>query len=138
MANKKYTAEEMIAALEATKGMVSLAARKLGCSLNTVQSYIEQFPTVKAAKQAEHEKLGDQVELTLYDEAIQKRNTAALIFLAKTQFKERGFVEQLNVNVTIINKLVRLLESKGHDASEVFNEMIAQMVNEHVDSDPAS
>lgn len=97
MANKKYTAEQMIAALRDTKGMVSLAARKLGCSLNTVQSYIKDFPTVKTARDEEREKMGDAVELALYDEAVNKRNTAALIFLAKTQFKDRGYVERQEV-----------------------------------------
>lgn len=135
MANEKYTAEQMIEALQATKGMVSLAARKLGCSHVTVLRYIEQYPTVKAARDAERYKMGDSVELTLYDEAIQKRNVTALIFLAKTLFKDRGFVEQLNINITVVNKLVRLLEAKGHDPSEVFNEMIAALLNERVDSD---
>jgi len=97
MANKKYTAEQMIAALQATKGMVSLAARHLGCSLNTVQSYINEYPTVKAAREQERDKMGDAVELALYDEAVNKRNITALIFMAKTLFKDRGYVERQEV-----------------------------------------
>lgn len=135
MANEKYTAEQMIEALQATKGMITLAAQHLGCSVHTIQRYIKHYPTVKAAKETEREKLGDRVELTLYNEAIKQRNVTALIFLAKTQFKDRGFVEQLNVNITIVNKLVRLLEAKGHDPSDVFNDMIAALVNEHVNSE---
>lgn len=135
MAKDKYTADEMIAALQETKGMITLAARKLGCSVHTVQRYIELYPTVKAAKQTEHEKLGDNVELALYEEAIKKRNITALIFLAKTQFKERGYVESLNINIILVNKLVSLLQLKGHDPSEVFNDMVAALMNERVNSD---
>src|SRR5688572_8703617 len=94
MANEKYTAEQMIKALQATKGMITLAARHLGCSHVTVLRYIEQYPTVKAARDQERDKMGDAVELALYDEAVNKRNTAALIFMAKTLFKDRGYVER--------------------------------------------
>lgn len=93
----QFKAEQMIAALRETKGMVTIAARKLGCSVNTVQRYIEKYPSVKTARDEEREKMGDAVELALYDEAVNKRNTAALIFLAKTQFKDRGYVERQEV-----------------------------------------
>ena len=94
---EQYKAEQMIAALQATKGMVTLAARHLGCSVNTVQRYISEYPTVKAARDTEREKMGDAVELALYDEAVNKRNTAALIFMAKTLFKDRGYVDRQEV-----------------------------------------
>ena len=84
----------MIDALTETKGMITLAARRLGCAPNTVRRYIREYVTVAEAQHEAHENLGDQVELALYDEAVNKRNTAALIFLAKTQFKDRGYVER--------------------------------------------
>ena len=137
MAKDKYTAEQMITALRETKGMLTLAARKLGCSNTTVMRYINEYPTVKAARDEEREKMGDAVELALYDEAVNKRNTAALIFMAKTLFKDRGYVErqEVNINLQIVNKLVHLLEEQGHDASRVFNDMVAELIRERVSSE---
>lgn len=98
MAREKYTAEQMIDALVATKGMITLAARQLGCAPNTVRRYIREYVTVREAQFEATEQMGDAVELALYDEAINKRNTAALIFLAKTKFKARGYVERQEVS----------------------------------------
>ena len=97
MAKKKYTAEQMIQALQVTKGQITLAARHVGCSYTTMRRYVDEYPTVKAAMDEEIEKMGDAVELALYDEAVNKRNTAALIFLAKTKFQHRGYVESKNL-----------------------------------------
>lgn len=108
MASDKFTAQDMIDALTATHGMITLAAKRLGCAPNTVRRYIDKYPTVAEAKQDAHEALGDQVELTLVNMALGKPspdgmgwivepNIASLIFLAKTQFKERGYSERHEV-----------------------------------------
>jgi transposase-like protein len=105
---EKYTPQQMIDALIETNGMITLAARRLGCSSNTVRRYIRQYATVAAAQREAQERLGDQVELTLISMALGERdkttgqyirepNIAALIFLAKTKFKHRGFVERQEV-----------------------------------------
>lgn len=100
MANKdKYTATQMIEAIRATKGMLTKTAEYLGCSYNTVKKYINEKPTVKEAYEEEYYALGDAVELALYDEAINNRDITALIFLAKTKFRDRGFVERREVAV---------------------------------------
>ena len=104
MASEKYTAQLMIDALTDTRGMITLAAKRLGCAPNTVRRYVENYATVAEAKKEAHENLGDQVELTLVSMALGERdklgkftrepNIASLIFLAKTQFKDRGYVER--------------------------------------------
>jgi hypothetical protein len=48
----KWTADQMIAALKETKGMVYLAAELLGCAPKTVYSYAQRFPTVQATMNA--------------------------------------------------------------------------------------
>jgi len=105
MASEKYTAQQMIDALEAAKGMITIAARRLGCAPNTVRRYIAKYPTVAAAQAEAKEALGDQVELTLATMALGERNASgsyirepnitALIFLAKTIYKDRGYVERV-------------------------------------------
>lgn len=105
MGKNKYTAQQMVEALEETKGMITVAARRLGCAPNTVRRYIRLYATVADAQREARENLGDQVELTLATMALGVRDPqtgeytrepsiTALIFLAKTQFKERGYTER--------------------------------------------
>jgi hypothetical protein len=49
----RYTATEVIRALEQTKGMVYLAAKQLGCAPETVQNYCHRYASVQAAKDAQ-------------------------------------------------------------------------------------
>jgi hypothetical protein len=90
----KYTAEEVAAAITEARGMLTIAARKLGCKYDTIRAYIDKYDTVKLVYHEATEQMLDAVELALYDEAVNKRNTAALIFLAKTKGKSRGYVER--------------------------------------------
>lgn len=97
----RYTKSQMAEALRATKGQLTLAARHAGCSYNTMRSWVEKHDDLQAIMQEETDKMGDAVELALYDEAVNKRNTAALIFLAKTKFKHRGYVERTEHTGTV-------------------------------------
>lgn len=96
-AKQRYTKDQVAAALVETKGMVTLTARRLGCAPKTVYHYLSRFPELAELRDEHTEQMGDEVELALYDEAVNKRNTAALIFLAKTKFKARGYVERAEV-----------------------------------------
>lgn len=96
-AKLRYTMEQVAAALVDTKGMVTLTARRLGCTPKIVYQYLERYPELKTIRDEQIEVMGDEVELALYDEAVEKRNIAALIFLAKTKFKARGYVERTEV-----------------------------------------
>jgi hypothetical protein len=138
----QYTAQQMIAALTATHGMVTKAAQKLGCASNTVRRYIEQYPTVAAAQIEAHERLGDELELTLYDEALKKRNTATMIFLAKTKYKARGYVERseqvnYNVDAELLKRTIDRIEQAGMSASDVFNNILAEIDSANVSAEGA-
>ena len=50
-----YTAQTFIDAIPGTGGIVSAIARKVGCEWNTARKYIDNYPTVKAAYDAECE-----------------------------------------------------------------------------------
>jgi hypothetical protein len=135
MANDKYSAQQMIAALTATKGMITLAAKQMGCAPNTVRSYIAKYPTVAEAQKQAHDEMGDAAELKLYNKAMGTKinpdgDTTALIFLLKTQYKKRGYVERTeNVNFSVDNDTIKraidALEQQGLSASDVFNNIIA-------------
>ncbi len=105
MASEKFTAEQVIEAINKTRGMITYTAEYLDCAPNTVRRYIEKYVTVANAMDEAKERLADNVENTLYDVAIGKRNkdgsfsvdpnVTALIFLAKTHpaLRKRGYME---------------------------------------------
>ena len=66
MKKPRYTAGQVIAALQKTKGMVYLAAQALQCDPDTIQNYCKRYPSVEAAKVAERGKLLDVCELKLW------------------------------------------------------------------------
>lgn len=91
-----FTAQQMIAALKKTKGMVYLAAEELGCDPKTVYNYIDRFPTVKTAWETESGKILDVGEMKLY-QSVLNGEAWGVCFLLKTKGKSRGYVERQEV-----------------------------------------
>ena len=56
---------QVVAAIGQTKGLVSQAARVLGCDPDTVRSYVTRYPGVQAALTEEREAMTDAAELSL-------------------------------------------------------------------------
>lgn len=129
MAAERFTAEQVAAALREVRGMKTLAARRLGCSYNTVQRYIDEYASVKKAQQEASEERGDALELKAYNEAM-NGNTALLIFLLKTQFKDRGYTERLEIDVryvAMVKQIEQLATSRGIAAGDLFNDLISEL-----------
>jgi|OM-RGC.v1.025420069 hypothetical protein len=109
MANKEqYTAEQMITAIREANGMLTVAARRVGCTYNTIRRYVDNYPTVKQALDDTKQNLGDRIESTLLSQALgirdsntgeytQEPNVTALIFLVKTHpvMRARGYTERV-------------------------------------------
>ncbi len=89
----KFTADDMIAALTKTKGMVYLAADVLGCAPNTVYNYAKNYPTVQQAIDNQRGQFLDKTELAL-DKAVDRGDGWAIAFALKTLGKHRGYVEK--------------------------------------------
>lgn len=89
----KYTPGRVAEVLAEAHGMVSVAARRLGCNRSTVQRYAQRHESVREALADARELMTDTAELALY-EAIQQREAWAVCFYLKTQGKERGYVER--------------------------------------------
>lgn len=49
MSGERYTAAQMIEAIQKANGIKTVAARRLGCNRHTVTRYIEQYATVREA-----------------------------------------------------------------------------------------
>ena len=95
-APRKYTQAQMLTALEQAKGMTTVAARLLGCAVDTVYAYLERYPALEAAKRQQREGMTDVAELALY-KAIQSGEAWAVCFYLKTQGKGRGYVERQEI-----------------------------------------
>ena len=126
MAGKeKYKQEQVIEAIQATKGQLTLTARHLGCSYETVVRYVNRYSKVKASLAVERNKMGDAVELALYDEAVNQRNIAALIFLAKTKFKERGYTERHDIGLALSPETMAMASKLGISKQDIVREFEA-------------
>ena len=99
MTRERYTCQQVIDALQQTRGMVYLAAEVLGCIPQTVYNYIERHPSIKAAWEAESGLMTDLAEQKLYN-AIMRDESWAIGFYLKTKGKSRGYTERLEVGGT--------------------------------------
>jgi transposase-like protein len=90
---RKYTPEEIIAALEESNGLIAPAARKLGCARDTIRKYIDEYADVAQAKLDQREAVTDMAENALY-QAILDREAWAVCFYLKCMAKDRGYVER--------------------------------------------
>jgi len=90
---RKYSADQMIAALKEAKGMNTVAARLLHCDLKTVENYCKVYPQVAEVRRQERESFLDVGELSLL-RAVQRGEAWAVCFLLKTQGKQRGYIER--------------------------------------------
>jgi hypothetical protein len=61
----RYPASRVAEALTKAQGMVTIAARLLGCSPDTVDSYVKKFAVCAQAKQTARNAILDEAELRL-------------------------------------------------------------------------
>ena len=86
----KYTAEQMIAALKETKGMVYLAADRIGCHADTIHAYARRYKSVQECIDHEREKILDIGELKLVQK-VMDGDDGMIKFLLSTRGKSRGY-----------------------------------------------
>ena len=92
----RYTAQQVIDALHATRGLVYLAAQRLGCDPDTIMNYCKRYPTVEQAKHDARGALLDMAEAKLFL-AVQRDEAWAITFCLKTIGRSRGYGERLDL-----------------------------------------
>lgn len=92
-ASRSYTHEEIAAALKETHGLITLAARSLGCTKQTVHRHINQSALVREALAEAREFTLDVAESSLFNQVLAGEGWA-VCFLLKTLGKSRGYVER--------------------------------------------
>lgn len=94
MAGKaEFSSEQIIQALRDTNGLVSLAAKKLGCVPQTIYNRAKKSQTIQQAIDESREELVDYAELALRS-ALLSKEPWAVQFTLKTLGKSRGYVER--------------------------------------------
>jgi len=93
---QQYTSEQIAQALRDTNGLVSLAARRLGCSPNTIYARSKSVAFVKQVIDDSLDELVDIAELALRSSVTSKEPWAVALVL-KTLGKNRGYVERQEV-----------------------------------------
>lgn len=94
--NDKFTIEQIIAALEASGGIKTIAASKLGCDRTTLDGYARRYWEVEEALDRISADKLDFAEAKLLKH-IEEGNLTAIIFFLKTQGKARGYVERVEL-----------------------------------------
>ena len=97
MANPAFTAAEMAKALRDAKGFKTIAARRLGCSLDTVERYVKWYEECETACREAEDEILDLGEAKLI-ERVKAGEGWAVCFLLKTKGKRRGYVERMEVS----------------------------------------
>ena len=101
MASKqKFTQKQIIDALKETKGMVYLAAERLGCNTVTIYNYRDRYPAVRAVMEAEDGKFNDVAEMKFY-QATMAGEPWAVQFRLRLRARDRGYTEHIDSKVEL-------------------------------------
>ena len=93
----RYTTDQIIFALEKVNGMVYLAAKTLGCSVNTIYKRRDKSKRVREAIGQSRGEVVDLAEQKLLAAVIAGEPWAIALVL-KTLGKERGYVERQQID----------------------------------------
>jgi len=123
---RKYTPQQVIAALTESRGMVTVAAKRLTCDPCTVRKYCHRYPAVREALYEARETTTDVAELALF-KAIEAGESWAVTLYLKTIGKERGYVERTEQRysgdasnpepIPFTITIQRSTDGRDHDAS---------------------
>jgi hypothetical protein len=104
----KYTNEQIIEALNEANGLISIAAKKLNCSRQTIYNRAKKIVSVNNAIDDARMELVDLGELALRSAILNKEPWAVSLVL-KTIGKGRGYVERIENTFTepVFIKVVR-------------------------------
>lgn len=100
MATQRYSQRQVIRALRDTRGLMTLAARQLGCDRSTVENYCARYPAVRAALDAARAQQLDVAEGQLF-KAIDRGEFNAIAFYLRTIGRQRGYGDHVEVDAQI-------------------------------------
>lgn len=138
MANREqYKTADIEKALRETKGLLTVAAKRVGCSYNTLKSYINKYKTLQSALHEINENRLDFTESKLLKK-IDNDDLTAIIFYLKCKGKSRGYVEKSEVEhsgaISVTEFLNALPPATARDARKLLaEELIRRRAGKKVD-----
>ena len=124
---QRYTQAQVIAALRETKGMVYLAAKRLGCEAQTIYNYRDRYPAVRAEMEQQDGEVDDAAEMKLY-QAIIAGEPWAVQFRLRTKGKGRGYVERVQQEVSGPNGgPIQTEHTEKHDLSKLTSDQLREL-----------
>ncbi len=96
MKTHKFDPVVMARALEESHGLVSFAAKRMGCEQMTVRNYMKKFKVCRSAVDQARSSMKDVAEASLVKQ-IMAGEAWAICFYLKTQAKDRGYVEKQEI-----------------------------------------
>lgn len=90
---KQLTDAEIIAGVQAARGLIAVAARKLGVERKTLYNRAQKSEAIREAIEDAREFTTDTAEAALF-KAISDGEAWAVCFYLKTQGKGRGYIEK--------------------------------------------
>jgi hypothetical protein len=121
----RYQKHEVMDALAACRGLASLAARRLGCTHETVLNYMKRYPEVKVVAQRYRHMMTDIAELK-YWAVLQEGTVWAIAMQLKTQGRDRSYGDAVDFNF-VLNQVLKQL------AEEVVGQFQIEKVNIRAD-----
>ncbi len=106
------TAKQYADAIREARGIVSVAARRLGCTRPAIYAAKNKYVSVGEAFDEAREAMTDFTEGKLYKK-INDEDAASIFFYLKTQGKKRGYVEKVQVEHVIAQEVEAMLEAIG-------------------------
>ena len=97
MNTKKYTQEEIIAALQESGGMISAASRALGCTPKTIYNYARDNEEIQAALDYHREVILDLAEQKV-TAAVKKGDPWAVKLVLTTLGIKRGYGQSITLD----------------------------------------
>lgn len=92
--SQQYTEEQIKEALIKAKGMLSIAARSLGCSARTVRNYMSRFPELSEVRWEAKIEIIDMAEVALFKN-IKAGKEASVIYALNQLGRDRGYGKRL-------------------------------------------
>lgn len=94
--------------LSESRGLIAVAARKLGVERSTIYRRVTKSPQLRQALEDAREFTTDVAEAKLF-QAIEQGEAWAVCFYLKTQGKERGYAEKREIDHTTGGEPLRAL-----------------------------
>ncbi|MCI0344311.1 MAG: phage NinH family protein, partial [Chloroflexi bacterium] len=96
---ESYSVTEVIEAIEEAHGLITHAARRLGCRPGTLREYADRHAEIAQALWWERERRKDRAESAL-DKALEAGEGWATCFTLKCLAKDRGYIETGRLELT--------------------------------------